>query len=143
MLRAVLSADRAQTIDWANATASDVPLLVDTWWLQGAFADVGTQSATSDGPLAVAMAHLDASVTALDSGSVGLGRSQFTQFFDAWDDVSDDVGQRFPTAYNTIDTDLERAEVALLHTQPEDVDTARSALSDIRATLSQIAPGMR
>jgi hypothetical protein len=146
VLRAVLSSDHAAALDWPNLTASEVPSIVDTWWLQGAFADVDTStdspSIDLDTRMAVAVAHLDESLGALDSGDFRIGRSQFTQFFDAWDDVSDDVGQRDPAAYNTIDTDLEQAEVALLHTEPADVATARAALSDLRATLAQVATSL-
>jgi hypothetical protein len=42
VLRAVLSADRAEQIDWNQLAPSDVPTAVDVWWLQGAFADVVT-----------------------------------------------------------------------------------------------------
>ncbi|MBV9175217.1 MAG: hypothetical protein JOZ81_34610 [Chloroflexi bacterium] len=139
VLRAVLSADRARNVDWQSSAPAELPTLVDTWWLQSAFADVGSQTANPDSPMAVAIAHLDESLAALDTGEVRVGRSQFTQFFDAWDDVSDAVGQRFPAEYNSIDVDLERAEVALLHTQPEDVATARNALTELRATLAQVS----
>lgn len=40
VLRAVLSSDRARTLNWDELTAGDVPAVVDVWWLQGAFANV-------------------------------------------------------------------------------------------------------
>ncbi len=42
VLRAVLSADRAEQIDWTQLTPDDVPNAVDVWWVQAAFADVIT-----------------------------------------------------------------------------------------------------
>ena len=40
VLRAVLSADRAAVVQWDRLTPSDLPGVVDTWWMQGAFANV-------------------------------------------------------------------------------------------------------
>ena len=39
VLRAVLSAERANKLDWATARAEQLPELVDEWWLHTAFAD--------------------------------------------------------------------------------------------------------
>lgn len=154
VLRAVLSAEHAQNLDWQALRPADVPSVVDAWWLQGAFADVEAQPAaqaapasetlpseTLPSPLDVAVAHLDETIAALDSGQVGIGRSQFTQFFDAWDDASVDIAQRQPDLYDVLDADLERAERELLHTQPEDVAAASAALTDLRSHLSDAGHG--
>ena len=155
VLRAVLSADRAEQIDWNQLTPNDVPNAVDVWWLQGAFAEVSTvggatlsttQPAGNTAPavealrlrLDVAVAHLDEALQALSSGDLQIGRSQFKQFFDVWDDVDSTVGQLYPTQYAAVDLQLEHAEIALLHTQPEDVEGARTALQTVRDRLADI-----
>ena len=143
VLRAVLSADHARNIDWQTVSPANLPAVVDVWWLQAAFAQVQAQPATTptavtDAGLNVAVAHLEESLTALSSGDVRVGRSQFTQFFDAWDDLSNGIAQRDPALYDSIDTDLERAEVALLHSQPEDVDAAQAALTAIDTKLTTL-----
>ena len=43
VLRAVLSAEHAQGLDWQRLAPADLPTIVDTWWLQGAFATVDDQ----------------------------------------------------------------------------------------------------
>jgi hypothetical protein len=142
VLRAVLSADHARNIDWQAVSPGDLPTVVDVWWLQGAFADVQAQPAPAtqnDPGLNVAIAHLEEAVAALTSGDIRIGRSQFTQFFDAWDDVSDSIVQRDPVLYEAIDADVERAEVALLHSQPEDVDSAQAALTAIHTRLLDLS----
>ena len=40
VLRAVLKADRAHTLNWDQVAPDDLPVVVDVWWLQGAFAKV-------------------------------------------------------------------------------------------------------
>ena len=146
MLRAVLSAQHAAQIDWSQLTPSRTADAFDVWWLQGAFASVGdeTQSQAAhdeDGlrsQLDLASAHLDEALAALSCGEIGIGRSQFRQFFDAWDGVDERIGELYPARYEVLDVELERAEIALLHKQPEDVDAARLALQNIRADLAEI-----
>jgi hypothetical protein len=132
VLRAVLSADRAEALDWTQVTPEDVPNLVDVWWLQAAFANVSNHAETSRPQLAVAMAHLEEALSALNTGDVPVGRSQFKQFFDAWDDINATVAQLYPAQYEALDAELEHAEIALLHSQPEDIDRARDALQNVR-----------
>jgi hypothetical protein len=145
VLRAVLSADRAGQIDWNDLTATDVPKAVDVWWLQGAFANVKQSGDTTPevdalrSRLSVAIAHLDEALLALSSDDLRIGRSQFKQFFDVWDDVDVQVRQRYPTQYDALDTELAHAEIALLHTQPEDVAGARAALQKLRAYLADLS----
>lgn len=136
VLRAVLSTSRAQTIDWSTLQPDGLPTAVDTWWVQAAFANVGSEAASQ--PLRLTRAHLDETIAALEAGQVRIARSQFKQFFDSWDDVSDDVAQQFPAQFDVLDTDLAQAEVALLHTQPEDLPTAQSVLVDFRAILTNL-----
>ena len=157
VLRAVLSADRAAQLDWDALSPDDLDHAVDVWWMQGAFA--GAISATPDDVapdplvaagdtpagtdelrprLEVATAHLTEALDAAAAYDVRIARSQFKQFFDAWDEIDEPVAQRFPDQYAALDVELERAEVALLHTQPEDIDTARSAMQNIRTLLQGI-----
>jgi len=89
--------------------------------------------------LAVARAHLDESRVALDRGQVGIGRSQFKQFFDVWDELDESIAERYPGPYAAVDADLERAELALLHRQPEDLPGAHVALQSLAADLATIA----
>jgi hypothetical protein len=174
VLRAVLSAERAAAVDWSQVSPQAVPTLVDTWWLQGAFAEVGSADAGAApaaeaqraapaaeaqpaaaaaeagttvatgalddlrARLAVAGAHVDASRAALDAGQVRISRAQLLQFFDVWDDVDAAVATLDPPEYEALDAQLERAEVALLHSQPEDVATAGDALGGIQANLAGI-----
>ncbi len=145
VMRVVISADTAGQIDWAQLTRSpsSISHTVDQWWMQGAFAsalgasDVLAQSADNT-PFDLVFAHLDETLRALSAGDVQIARSQFTQFFDAWDETADRVADAYPAEFDTLDVALERAEVALLHTQPADVDTASAALAVIRATLAEI-----
>jgi len=41
--------------------------------------------------------------------------------------------------YDSLDTELARAEIALLHATPEDIRTARSALRGLRDGLTDVA----
>ncbi len=142
VLRAVLSAETASRLDWSLVTPDGVPAVVDTWWLQGAFANAGSETIEPPGeprPFDIVQAHLDETLTALAAGDVGIARSQFKQFFDVWEDLGPTVSERFPTQYDALDTELDRAEIALLHSQPEDVAGAQDALSRLRAYLVEIA----
>jgi hypothetical protein len=154
VLRAVMSADHAGRVNWDQLSPADVPTTVDVWWLQGAFANVDTEFSQPAPPLAatdaslelttirsrlgVASAHLDEALKALESNEIGIGRSQFKQFFDVWDEVDQSVAQRYPAEYEALDMDLERAEIALLHSQPEDFAGARAALQSVQSYLSQM-----
>jgi hypothetical protein len=151
VLRAVLSQASGSQLDWDALSPTDVPAIVDVWWVQAAFANVGEPVPDAAPPVAasdvsplrshitLAAAHLDATLKALAAGEVGIGRSQFKQFFDAWDDVDQTVSELDPARYDLFDADLERAEVALLHTQPEDIPAAQAALSDLRTLLASLA----
>ncbi len=83
--------------------------------------------------------HLNEALFALSSGDVRIARSQFKQFFDRWDDADDALQQLYPERYDALDLELERAEIALLHRTPEDVDSARFALRALRSGLLEIA----
>jgi hypothetical protein len=142
VLRAVLSAETASQLDWSLLTPDGVPGAVDTWWLQDAFANAGSETVEppgESGPFDIVQAHLDETLTALAAGDVGIARSQFKQFFDAWEDLGPTVSERFPTRYDALDTELDRAEIALLHSQPEDVAGAQDSLSRLRGYLVEIA----
>ncbi len=139
VLRAVLTADRAAQLAWDSVTPADLPGSLDAWWLQGAFADAGKESRPV-GEHDVALAHVDETLTALAEGDVPVARSQFKQFFDAWEDLDGVIHEQFPEQWAQLDAELERAEVALLHRQPEDLATAQAALSQFRAQLAALSP---
>jgi hypothetical protein len=155
VLRAVVSAERASSIDFSSLTAEDLGTALDGWWMQGAFAAVGDTvppdpstdepSSTDDAELGaignridVALAHVDEALFSLSAGDIGVVRSQFKQFFDTWDEIDKPISQLYPSQYAGFDAALESAEVALLHTQPEDLATAQNALRDLRVDLSEI-----
>jgi len=96
------------------------------------------QSPNSDSRL-VAQAHLDETLTALAAGEVPIARSQFKQFFDVWDDLDAEVSERFPAQYDALDTELDRAEIAILHSQPADLAAAQDALQKLRSYLVEIS----
>jgi hypothetical protein len=142
VLRAVLSAETASQLDWASLTPESVAAAVDTWWLQGAFANTGNEPVDpprEPTPLDIAQAHLDETLTALAAGDVPIARSQFKQFFDVWDDLDAEVSERFPAQYYALDTELDRAEIAILHSQPADLGAAQEALHKLRGYLVEIS----
>jgi hypothetical protein len=155
VLRAVLSAERAAQVDWDAVLPDELETTTDAFWLQDAFANAGGRPAfqvservaapTSEfGPrFDLAEVHLNEALTALAAGELQVGRSQFKQFFDAWEDVESAVAQAYPAEYEVLDRELERAEVALLHMQPEDVDAARQALHNIGSVLADIRRAVR
>src|SRR5206468_9868137 len=91
------------------------------------------------GNLDNAVAHLNEALYALTSNEVRVARSQFLQFFDAWDELDGPIQARYPAAYATLDAEIERAEFALLHTTPEDVTTGRFALLGVRSALIDVS----
>ncbi|MDQ3812002.1 MAG: hypothetical protein M3336_17105 [Chloroflexota bacterium] len=158
VLRAVLSAERAALLELDALTTSDLPTALDVWWLQGAFANAegaaprelepehpqgaaeqATQLAQMRSRLEVARAHLEEAIAALTLGEVPVLRSQFKQFFDSWEDLDEPIRQMYPTQYEALDLDLDRAEIALLHTRPEDLDAAGRALENLRLDLAEIS----
>jgi len=144
VLRAVLTAETASQLSWSDLTPDQMPAAVDVWWLQGAFADAGNElveTASEPTPFDIVQAHLDETLSALAEGDVRVARSQFKQFFDAWEDVDSTVHEQFPLQYDALDTQLERAEIAILHSQPEDMGAAQDALRKLRGYLVDIADG--
>jgi quinohemoprotein ethanol dehydrogenase len=162
VVRAVLSADKAAQIDWATLTPQALPQVADVWWIHGAFdalaspeAAVATEvvtpgqlsQVTSASPdlgemrsqLDTAVAHVNEALYALTSSEVRIARSQFRQFFDVWDELDGPIQALYPSSYATIDAEIERAEIALLHSDPEDVPTARFALVGLRGALIDIS----
>src|SRR5206468_1163845 len=102
-------------------------------------------SATDDSELAaigtridVALAHVDEALFSLSAGDIGIVRSQFKQFFDTWDEIDERASRLYPSQYVGLDAALESGEVALLHSDPEDLPAAQSALRDLRVNLSDI-----
>jgi hypothetical protein len=142
VLRAVLTAETASQLDWASLTPEGVAAAVDTWWLQGAFANAGNEQVDplpEPTPFDIALAHLDETLTALAAGDVPIARSQFKQFFDVWDDLDAEVSERFPAHYDALDTELDRGEIAILHSQPADLAAAQDALQKLRGYLVEIS----
>jgi hypothetical protein len=82
--------------------------------------------------------HLNEALFALSGNDVRIARSQFKQFFDKWDGAEEELRELYPEQYAQLDLELERAEIALLHRMPEDVDTARFALRALRSGLLEI-----
>lgn len=83
--------------------------------------------------------HLNEALFALSGNDVRIARSQFKQFFEEWDRAEEELRELYPEAYEQLDLELERAEIALLHRMPEDVDSARFALRALRSGLFVIA----
>ncbi|MCA1644118.1 MAG: hypothetical protein LC797_01185 [Chloroflexi bacterium] len=143
--RAVISVDTAAHLDWQELSQSPARITnaVDQWWMQGAFATAIGPSEDRPENLAntalqSVVAHLDETLRALQEGDVPIARSQFKQFFDAWDETAERVADSYPAQFETLDLELERAELALLHTQPEDIASSATALQTFRATLLAI-----
>jgi hypothetical protein len=164
MLRAVVSADSAARLALGpNA----LPSIADAWWLHAALGDMealrappplpGVQpsavipvdaegrphQALSDAEVRhqvdLMLLHLNESLFALSGNDVRVARSQFKQFFEEWDRAEEETSELYPEHYEQLDVELERAEIALLHRQPEDLNAARFALRALRAGLLQIA----
>ncbi len=163
VLRAVLSAERAAQVNWAVVTPEGMPELVDAWWLHPVFAPL-TAARGEPTPIASApgvdtegrehipltlpdvrdqvdlmLLHLNEALFALSGNNVGIARSQFKQFFEEWDGAEEEVRVLYPERHEALDLELERAETALLHRSPEDVDMARFALRALRAGLVEVA----
>jgi hypothetical protein len=161
VLRAVLSAPRAPAV--LERSAEEVPSLLDTWWIHAGFgaealrhqpseARAGVIPVDAEGrphqTLSLAevrnqvdlmLLHLNEALFALSGNEVRVARSQFKQFFEEWDRAEEETSELYPAAYEMLDLELERAEVALLHRQPEDLNGARFALRALRTGLLEIA----
>jgi hypothetical protein len=85
------------------------------------------------------LVHRNTALFALSANDLRVARSQFKQYFDVWDDLDSLVQLSDPDRYAIIDTAINRAELALLHRQPEDLATARDGLQALRAQLAEIA----
>lgn len=152
LVRATLSQRRAAGLDWCFLRSSDLPVVAEEWWIQE---DIRPRVLTLDaagprsssctagslrGSVDSMLLHLTEALHALNAGEVGLARSQFKQFFDIWDNVDDEyLAPSYPDQYATMDRAEEQAEIALLHTHPEDVDGGRAALLTLRSALLDIA----
>ena len=82
--------------------------------------------------------HLNEAIFALSGNDIRITRSQFKQFFAEWDRAEEEIETLYPEQYEHLDLELERAEIALLHSIPEDMDTARFALRGLRAGLLEV-----
>jgi hypothetical protein len=89
--------------------------------------------------LDLALLHLNDALFALSGNDVRIARSQFKQFFEEWDRAEEEVSDWYPAQYEALDLEIERAEIALLHRQPEDMAGARVALLALRAGILDIA----
>ncbi len=68
-----------------------------------------------------------------------LARFQFRQFRNSWHRADALIAALYPERCTALDLEAGRAEVALLYQDPEDIDTARSALQALSEDLSEIA----
>jgi hypothetical protein len=165
VLRAVLSAQHAAQLDWKELSMERLPQTVDLWWMHVAMAPRGAGASQAEleaayantqgdtegrahkplGPAEVhaqidrMLLHLNEALHALSGNDVGVARSQFKQFFEKWDGAEEELRVMYPQQYAQLDQELQRAEVALLHTMPEDVNTGRFALRALRAGLLDVA----
>jgi hypothetical protein len=162
VLRAVVSPASAQLL----TRADELPTIADAWWLHAALGD--TEALRAPPPVAqqpravirvdaegrphqtlsnaevlkqmeLMLVHLNEALFALSGNEVRVARSQFKQFFEEWDRAEEEISELYPDHYELLDLELERAEIALLHRQPEDLNGARFALRALRAGLIQIA----
>jgi hypothetical protein len=152
VMRAVLSAPKADGISWQDAQAKQLPQLVDVWWLSPVLMDQGAPVASAspsptviilpeiDDQIKIMLLHLNQALYALSANDVPIARSQYKQFFDVWDRVDDEaIHPLYPERYDQIDLELNKAEIALYHSTPEDLDGARSAMLALRTDLLNIA----
>jgi hypothetical protein len=143
-------------LNWDTLTVDALPGTTDVWWVHSAFenlaAEVGNEAPEGAGEsnvpvnlaeirseLDVALAHLNEAIYALSSSEVRIARTQFRQFFDVWDEVQDPIARLYPAQFDTLDAEIERADIALLHSMPEDTQTAHFALVGVRAGLIDIS----
>jgi hypothetical protein len=158
VLRAVLSAPRAASINWDDLDASGLQGMLDTLWIQSAFAtavgpDQTSATSATERPsdsiaardlelaheeLPVALAHVQEALLALRSDDVQISRSQLKQFFDVWDEVDDPIQRLRPQAYADFDDQLADAESALLRSHPEDVVRSDAALARMQLQLQEL-----
>lgn len=152
LMRATLSGQRAGALDWCYLRPTDLPTITEDWWMQE---DIRPRSLTAgaDGPRASScvtgasrqavesmLLHLNDALHALSANEVGLSRSQFKQFFDVWDSVDDEfLKPNYPDSYADMDRAEQQVEMSLLHSQPEDMGSARTGLLTLRADLLDIA----
>ncbi len=148
LLRVVLSAAHADRIQNASLSPSQLPSWADDWW---AFDDLraGMGGRLTNAPAAwpdlrrrieVMLVHLNEALFALAGQDVRIARSQFKQFFDAWDQVDDEILKpQYAERYANLDLALNGVELALLHSQPEDVDGARVGLRVLRNGVRELA----
>jgi hypothetical protein len=166
VLRAVLTANNAAHLNWNAVMPEQLPEIVDDWWMHAKLAGaartrslqekLATNWAQAQGDtegrehksltpaevhaqIDLMLLHLNDALFALSGNDVGVARSQFKQVFDKWDGAEEDFRIMYPQQYATLDLELERAEVALLHKTPEDVNTGRFALRALRAGLLDVA----
>jgi hypothetical protein len=166
VLRAVLTANNAAHLNWNAVMPEQVPDIVDDWWihekLAGAVRSRSLQEklaanwaqaqgdtegrehkaltpAEVHAQIDLMLVHLNDALFALSGNDVGVARSQFKQFFDKWDGAEEDFRIMYPQQYATLDLELERAELALLHKTPEDINAGRFALRALRTGLLDVA----
>jgi hypothetical protein len=152
VMRAVLSAHKADGINWQDTQAQQLPQLVDVWWLSPVLMDQGAPVASTsssstvitlpeiDDQINIMLLHLNQALYALSANDVPIARSQYKQFFDVWDRVDDEaIHPLYPERYDQIDLELNKAEIALYHSMPEDLDGARSAMLVLRTDLLDFA----
>lgn len=151
LMRATLSAERAGLLDWCYLRPTDLPTIAEDWWMQE---DIRPHSlsAGADGPRASScvtgarreavegmLLHLNNALHALSANEVGLSRSQFKQFFDLWDNLDDEfLKPNYPDAFPEMDRAEQQVEIALLHSQPEDLVGARGGLLTLRTDLLDV-----
>lgn len=158
IIRATLKADRARIIGWDSLQPDELQGAVNDWWMYPTFAEAGSTSPTPGTRVApanprdqardlhdqigVMLIHLNLALHALNGDEVGMARSQFKQFFDAWNSVDEEeLSPLYPAQYNRLDLAENRAENALVQKVPgqEDVGTARSSMEELRAGLLAIS----
>lgn len=155
VLRATLTSERAAEVNWAQVDATSLASSANVWWLHPGLLgeDIATyvpqvldQPVRANGDLRedvdVMAAHLDMALDALGTSDMRVARSQLRQFFDRWHEAVADIQLGYRDRYVSMDAEIERAEVALLHRVPEDGDTARLALRAVRADLADIATSL-
>lgn len=158
IIRATLKADRARIIGWDSLQPDELQGAVNGWWLYPTFAEAQGPGPTPTtrirltnrvdqerdlhDQIGVMLIHLNLTLHALNADEVGIARSQFKQFFDAWDNADEEeLRPLYPAQYDRLDLAENRAENALVQKLPgqEDTATARSALEDLRSGLLAVS----
>lgn len=147
VLRAVVSADRAQQTNWEAVASKDLASAVDELWLhpvlsgEREYEGSGLDQETATdlrGLVNRLINHVNLGLGALSSGEASLARSQFAQFSSIWEEAGEQINGAYPARYTALQSEIRDAQAALA-ARPRQYDDYRQALLSLRTTLSELA----